>query len=180
MNITEYDVDNVRIMRLDTTRFAGPEAAQILRNRFSEAVHSGHLVLAVDLTNVQFIDRESVRVLIEEFKRINRYHGSIGVFGAIDDMRDFLHQNMLDELVDIADDESAMLNLFAGRTKRRRIVKTIYDWFTRIQTWIYLHKIWPERRTDGHRRFRPDRRSLLDRRQTTDDDVVSEIAATHV
>lgn len=120
MGADRREVNGVLIVHPTDSRLTAMSGAGELREALMGAVRRGHLALAVDLAGVEYADSTMIGDLIAAFKDLHRDGGLICLFNVAPELREFLHQTVLDRLIEICTDERAALLLMEDRPKSKR------------------------------------------------------------
>jgi len=86
-----------------------------VRTRLEEAVAQGKKAVAVDFSDVEYVDSAMMGILIDAFKGIHRNGGRLCVFGACEAVHEVLKNTVLDDLIEIASDEDAAIKALKGK-----------------------------------------------------------------
>jgi anti-sigma B factor antagonist len=111
LTINIRTVDQVTIFDLNGPLKAG-EAEHAFRNSVAEALSAGVMNLAVNLTDVSFLDSSGVGALVRTFSALKEKGGEFRLFGASKQAASTLRMVRLDKVLGMAEDEAAALASF--------------------------------------------------------------------
>jgi anti-sigma B factor antagonist len=86
--------------------------AQDFKNRLLEFVENGKRKIAVDFSNVEYIDSSFLGSLVSVLKRITDSDGGVKVFGLAERVRGVFELTRLYKVFDIHDDEESAVKSF--------------------------------------------------------------------
>jgi anti-sigma B factor antagonist len=104
-------VDKATILDLNG-RFKAGEADQAFRNSIDDVLSAGVTNLAVNLTDVSFLDSSGIGSLVRTFSTLKERGGEFRLFGASKQVAQTLRMVRLDKVLGVTEDEAAALASF--------------------------------------------------------------------
>ena len=111
MTINIRTLDQATVLDLDGSLKAGG-AEQAFRNSVGELLSAGVTNLAINLAGVSFLDSSGVGSLVHTFLTLKNRGGKFRVFAASKQVGQVLRMVRLDQVLGLADDETAALASF--------------------------------------------------------------------
>ena len=107
MEITTERVDDVVVVRAKGRFYSND--AQAVEAGLAEAIGSGALRLALDLTEMDYISSAGLRVLLKVAKQIQRAKGKVVLFGLRPHVREVFSISAFDRIFSIHVDRAAAI-----------------------------------------------------------------------
>jgi len=104
-------LDQATVLDLEGSLKAG-EAEQAFRHSVGELLSAGVTNLAINLTGVPFLDSSGVGSLVHTFLTLKKRGGKFKLFAASKQVAQVLRMVRLDQVLGLADDETAALASF--------------------------------------------------------------------
>ena len=111
MTINIRTVDQATILDLNG-RFKAGEADQAFRSSVDDVLSAGATNLAVNLTDVSFLDSSGIGSLVRTFSTLKERGGEFRLFGASKQVAQTLRMVRLDKVLGVTEDEAAALASF--------------------------------------------------------------------
>ena len=111
MTINIRTLDQATVLDLNGSLKAG-EAEQAFRNSVGELLSAGVTNLAINLIGVSFLDSSGVGSLVHTFLTLKKRGGKFKLFAASKQVAQVLRMVRLDQVLGLADDETAALASF--------------------------------------------------------------------
>jgi anti-sigma B factor antagonist len=111
MNIIVRNVNNTSILDLSGSLMRG-QPVDAFRNQVQDLLKGGAKHLAINLTQVQFIDSSGVGALVGAFTSVGAVGAKCKFYGATERVFQILKMLRLDRALDLHPDEASALSAF--------------------------------------------------------------------